>query len=162
MSTTMSTHLPSTKEIRDLFTGLLGKDVTLTTCGPLAPSASSPRTVAVYVDDHFGVRAIIACDLSFSAWAGAALALVPAPTAAAAIETNGLDDALAENLYEVLNVAASLFNGGGVTHSRLYKLYAPGEIVPADLAGLAAGRNRIDLTVDVAGYGKGALSIVVR
>jgi hypothetical protein len=54
-----------------------------------------------------------------------------------------------------------MFNGGGVTHSKLYKLYAPGEVVPADLAALAAGFNRIDLEVDVAGYGTGALSIVI-
>jgi hypothetical protein len=61
----------------------------------------------------------------------------------------------------VVNVAAALLNAGGVTHSKLYKLYAPGEAVPGDLAGLAAGFNRIDLDVEVAGYGSGALSIVL-
>ena len=93
-----------------------------------------------------------------------------APAAPALLPKGGLEDAIDEGelsdmhlevVYEVVNVAAALFNGGGVTHSKLYKLYAPGEAVPGDLAGLAAGFNRIDLSVDVAGYGKGALSIVI-
>jgi hypothetical protein len=58
-------------------------------------------------------------------------------------------------------VMAALFNGGGITHSKLYKLYAPGEALPGDIAGLAAAFNRIDLDAEVAGYGKGALSIVL-
>jgi hypothetical protein len=66
-----------------------------------------------------------------------------------------------EAVYEVVNIAASMFNGEGVRHSKLYKLYAPGEPVPSDIAGLGAAFNRIDLVVDVEGYGKGALSIVL-
>jgi hypothetical protein len=156
------THLPSTKEIRDLFTGLLGREVTLTPVGPLAPSSASPRTVAVYVDDHFGVRAIIACDLDFSARAGAAIALVPGPTADAAIEANGLDDTLAENLYEVLNVAASLFNAAGAAHVRLLELHAAGRAIPPQVLSLmlTLGR-REDVEMTIPGYGTGRLSIVI-
>jgi len=58
-------------------------------------------------------------------------------------------------------IHASMFNGEGINHSKLYKLYAPGESVPGDIAGLSAAFNRIDLRVDVAGYGSGKLSIVL-
>jgi hypothetical protein len=162
MSTITETHLPSTKEVRDLFAGLLGREVTLATVGPLAPSTASPRTVGVYVDDHFGVRAIIACDLAFSAYAGAAIALVPAPTAEVAIEANALDQTLGENLYEVLNVAASLFNAPGATHVRLLELHAAGAAIPPQVQGLmlTLGR-REDLELTIAGYGAGRLSVVI-
>ena len=162
MSATLSTHLPTTKEIRDLFEGLLGRDVTLVPTSPLAPSAGSPRTVAIYVDDHFGLRAVIGCDLEFSARAGAALALVPAPTANAVIETKGLDDALAENLYEVLNVAASMFNAPGAVHVRLLELHPAGRAIPPQVESrlLTLGR-REDLEVTIAGYGQGRLSVIL-
>ena len=157
-----TTHLPSTKEIRDLLTGLLGREVSLAPTAPLTPSTSSPRSVAVYVDDHSGVRAVIAGDLDFSARAGAAIALMPAPTADAAIEANGLDATLAENLYEVFNVSASLFNVSGAAHVRLLDLHAAGAAIPAPVQSrlLTLGR-REDLEVDIAGYGAGRLSVVL-
>jgi len=156
------THLPTTKETRDLLSGLLGRDVTLVPCPPLAPRPGAPRTVATYVDDHFGLRAIIACDLEFSARAGAALALIPAPAAEAAIETKGLGDNLTENLYEVLNVAASLFNVPGAVHVRLLELHAAGTAIPPQVESriLTLGR-REDLEVNITGYGPGRLSVVI-
>jgi hypothetical protein len=157
-----TTHLPVTKEIKDLLTGLLGREVTLAPTSPLAPSTTSPRSVAVYVDDHLGCRAVIACDLAFSAHAAAALALLPVPVAEEAVAANALDEALAENLYEVLNVAAALFNAPGAVHVRLLELHAAGQPVPPAVLGrmLTLGR-REDLEVEVAGYGTGRLSVVI-
>jgi len=162
MSVDTGTHLPATKEIRDLFSGLLGREVSLATCGPLAPSNASPRTVAVYVDDRNGVRAIIACDLDFSARAAAALALVPSPVAEEVIASNGLDDTLTENLYEVLNVAASLFNAPGAAHVRLYEMHAAGRAIPPQISSLmlTLGR-REDLELTLPGYGVGRFSVVI-
>jgi len=159
---TASTHLPTTKEVRDLFSGLLGREVSLVPVAPLGPSTTSPRSVAVYVDDQYGVRAIMACDLDFSARAGAALALMPSPTAEAAIEANALDQTMAENLYEVLNVAASLFNVAGAVHVRLLDLHAAGTTIPPQVQSrmLTLGR-REDLEVTLPGYGTGRLSIVI-
>jgi hypothetical protein len=68
---------------------------------------------------------------------------------------------LVEALHEVVNVLSALFNTPGAPHSKLHKLYAPGEEVAGDLAGMLAGFNRIDLVVDVQGYGKGSLSLVL-
>jgi hypothetical protein len=152
--------LPAPKDVRDLLGGLLGKDVTVAPGEPV--SLNDGAALAVYVDPQLSTNAVCLIDVPLAAWCAGALALLPKGGLEDAIDEGELSDMHLEVVYEVVNVAASLFNGGGVTHSRLYKLYAPGEIVPADLAGLAAGRNRIDLTVDVAGYGKGALSIVVR
>ena len=159
---TAATHLPSTKEIKDLLDGLLGREVQLTPTSLLTPSASSPRSVAVYVDDRLAVRAVAACDLAFSAHAGAALALIPAPTAEEAIEANRLDDSLTENLNELLNVVASLFNVPHAAHVRLHELHPAGPPLPPHVQSrmLTLGR-REDLEVSIAGYGSGLFSLII-
>ncbi|MBJ7359169.1 hypothetical protein [Nocardioides sp.] len=159
---TAATHLPSTKEIRDLFSGLLGRDVTLTPVGPLAPSATSPRSIGVYADDRLVVRAVVACDLAFSARVGAALALLPAPVAEENIETNTLGQPLAENLYEVFSVGASLFNVPGSAHLKLAEMHPAGAANPPHLSALmlTLGR-REDLEISVPGYGLGRISFVI-
>ena len=151
--------LPAPKDVRDMLEGLLGKDVTVAPGDPV--SLNDGAALAVYVDPQLSTNAICLVDVPLAAWFAGALALLPKGGLEDAIEDGELSDMHLEVVYEVVNVAAAMFNGGGVTHSRLYKLYAPGEAVPGDLAGLAAGFNRIDLAVDVAGYGKGALSIVL-
>ena len=157
-----TSYLPTTMEIRDLLGGLLGREVTLTPAPPLLPSASDPRSVAVFVDDSQAVRAVIVCDLGFSAYAGAALALLPVPVAQEAIEAKALDETLTETLYEVLNVAAALFNVGEAAHVRLLELHPAGPALPAAVTGrmLTLGR-REDLEVTVTGYGTGRMSVVL-
>jgi hypothetical protein len=162
LASTAETHLPAPKEIRDLLTMLLGREVSLTPTGPLVPSATAPRSMCVYVDDHLGVRAVMACDLEFSARVAAALALVPAPGADAAIEAKSLDATLAESLGEVFSVAASLFNVAGAAHLRLHGVHPAGTVVPPHVQSrmVTLGR-REDLEVTVPGYGTGRLSIIM-
>lgn len=159
----MSTsHLPVPKQIRDLLAELLDREVTLSPSTPLAPTPKNPCTIGIYVDDLLQVTSLIAFDLSLSAHAGAAIGLVPVGGAEAAIEEGILNDTLRDNLYEVLNIAASLFNVEGATHVRLYDVHHAGVAVPPDVLArsLTLGR-REDLAVDVAGYGSGRLSVVM-
>ncbi|WP_110208252.1 hypothetical protein [Nocardioides daejeonensis] len=161
MTTTM-THLPALKEVRDLFADLLGRDVTLSTGAPLAPGARTPASIGVYVDDSLQISALVVADLPFSAYAGAAIGLLPPGRAGSAIEEGAIDETLAENLYEVLNIAASLFNAPGATHLRLYSVSAAGGPVdPQILARALTLGRREDTVLDVAGYGTGRLSIVM-
>lgn len=158
----MGSHLPTPKDIRDLFTELLGREATLAPAAPFAPGPSTPASIAVYVDDHLRITALIACDLPLSAYAGAAIGLVPVGGAEAAVEEGALSPALSENLYEVLNVAASLFNAPGADHLRLHELHPAGPALSPQLRAqaLTLGR-REDLEVDIAGYGRGKLSVVL-
>lgn len=159
---TGTVHLPAPIEVRDLLTGLLGREVTLSTTAPLAPGPTTPVTVATYVDDSLTVRATVACDLPLSAAAGSAIALMPPTTVAGAVESGGLDETLAENLYEVLNVLASVFNVAGAPHVRLHAVHPAAGAPPAEarMRVLALGR-REDLAVQVPGYGEGRLSVVL-
>ena len=151
--------LPNPKDVRDLIEGLIGKDVTVGNGDPI--SLNDKPAVAVYVDPTMATTALVLADVPLAAWCAGAFALLPKGGLEDAIDDGELSDMHLEVLYEVVNVMAALFNGEGINHSKLYKLYAPGEPVPGDIAGLAAAFNRIDLTVDVAGYGKGSLSIVL-
>ena len=158
----MAVHLPQPKQLRDLLTELLGRDVTLSPSAPYAPGPDTAASVAVYVDDQLRICALIVCDLAFSAHAGAAIGLVPVGGAQAAIDDGKLTDTIAENLYEVLNIAASTFNVAGADHLKLHALHPAGP--PLDphvrISTLTLGR-REDLSVDIAGYGTGLLSVVL-
>ncbi len=159
---TAPVHLPGAKEVRDLLEGLVGRDVKVAPSTPLAPGPYSPCSVAVYVDDLLRVSAVIACDAALSAWAGAAIGLVPVKRADEVRLAGVLTPDIEENLYEVLNVAAALFNVPGAAHLRLHVLHPAGPALPADALAraLALGR-RLDLQVEIAGYGTGRLSVVL-
>lgn len=137
-----------------------GKDVEVGPVHPVVPGRD-PALVAVYVTDKLGTGAAVACDLPLAAYAGAALGLVPLPQAEEAIASGLLPDDLAENVNEVVNVLASVFNEGEAPHLKLYRVHAVGETLPPDVAAsLGYVVRRLDLRVDVAGYGAGRLSSV--
>ncbi|WP_436698126.1 hypothetical protein [Nocardioides sp. BYT-33-1] len=158
----MAVHLPQPKQLRDLLADLLGREVTLSPATPYAPGPATPASVAVYVDDSLRISALIACDLALSARAGAAIGLAPVGDADAAIADGTLPTPIAENLSEVLNVAASTFNVAGADHLRLHALHPAGPPLDPQLriSTLTLGR-REDLHVDIAGYGGGLLSVVL-
>jgi hypothetical protein len=154
--------LPAAKDVREMLEGLVGRPVTVTPGAPVTPAPDRPVSVAVYVAPDMSVNALCLMDLGASAYTGSALALLPPGGAQDAVEEDGELTALqVEALHEVVNVLSALFNTPGAPHSKLHKLYAPGEDVAGDLVGMLAGFNRIDLAVEVQGYGKGALSLVL-
>ena len=160
--TTGTVQLPASKDVRDMLTGLVGKPVAVNPGAPVTPAPGKPVAVAVYVDPHMAINALCVMDLGAAAYTGAALALLPPGGAQDAVEEDGeLTGLLVEALHEVVNVLSALFNTPGAPHSKLHKLYAPGEDLPGDIEGMLANFNRIDLAIEVPGYGKGALSLVL-
>ena len=154
--------LPAAKDVRDMLTGLVGKDVAVSPGAPVTPTERTPVAVAVYVDPQMAINALCVMDLGAAAYTGAALALLPPGGAQDAVEEDGeLTSLLVEALHEVVNVLSALFNTQGAPHSKLHKLYAPGEELPGDLAGMLAAFNRVDLTIEIPTYGKGAISLVL-
>jgi len=159
--TTGTVQLPAAKDVRDMLTGLVGKPVSVAPGAPVTPTPDSPVSVAVYVDPQMSVNALCVMDLGASAYTAAALALLPAGGAQDAVEEDKeLSPLLVEALHEVVNVLSALFNTPGAPHSKLDKLYTGGDI-PGDIAGMLAAFNRLDLAIEVPGYGKGAISLVV-
>lgn len=158
----MTTHLPTPKEIRDLLGDLFDREVTLSTSAPLAPGPTVPASIGVLVDDYLEIAALVVTDLPMSAYAGAAIGLVPAASAQACVDDGRLDDVLVENLYEVVNIVSSLFNVPGARHLKLHALHpAGGDLDPnLRMRALTLGR-REDVAVTIGGYGTGRFSLVL-
>src|SRR4051794_36822893 len=153
--------LPAAKDVKDMLSGLVGKPVAVNPGPPVTPTEKSPVSVAVYVDPGMAINALCVMDLAASAYTGGALALLPPGGCQDAVEEDGeLSGMQVEALHEVVNVFSALFNTPGAPHSKLHKLYAAGEDLPGDIAGMLAAFNREDITIEVPGYGKGAISFV--
>jgi hypothetical protein len=164
MSTQLSqTPLPAALEVRELLEGLLGREVNATVgTGAVEPHVHPGAAVGVYVDDLLALRALVVVDMPLAAWMGAAIALVPRGTAQSAVDDGLITPALFENTAEILNVAASLFNADGAPHLRLYETFAPRETLPADVQKwVLAYVRRLDMELEVTGYGGGRISVLV-
>jgi hypothetical protein len=154
--------LPAAKDVRDMISGLVGKEVSVSPGAPVTPEPNRPVTIAIYTAPDMSVNALCLMDLGASAYTAAALALLPPGGAQDAVEEDKeLSPMLLEALHEVVNVLSALFNTPGAPHSKLNKLVPDGEDVPGDIAGMLAGFNRLDLALEVPGYGKGAISFVL-
>jgi len=153
--------LPAPKDVRDMLAGLVGRNVSVSPGAPVTPTPDRPVAVAVYVAPDMSVNALCLLDLGAAAYTAGGLALLPPGGCQDSVEEGELSALQVEALHEVVNVLSALYNVAGAPHSRLHKLYAPGEELAGDLAGMLAGYNRIDLDVEIQGYGKGSLSLVV-
>ena len=159
---TAALEAPAAKDVKDMLTGLVGKPVNVSPGAPVTPTPTEPVAVAVYVDPGMAINALCVLDLGAAAYTGGALALLPPGGCQDAVEEDKeLSSMQVEALHEVVNVLSALLNTAGAPHSKLHRLYAPGEDLPGDVAALLANFNRIDLAIEVPGYGKGGISFVL-
>jgi hypothetical protein len=153
--------LPTHKAVKDVFDGMLGRDVGIENGLRVDPAARPAPSTAVYVDDRNQISAVVLMDFPLTAYVGAALGLVPPGGAEAAIEDREISPSLQENTYEMLNVLSAVLNGCSQTHQRLSRVHRPGEPVPADVAPWqTVPTKRLDLRLTVKGYGSGLLNII--
>jgi hypothetical protein len=154
--------IPVALTVRNLFEDLLGRDVNVSPGDPMTAADLPTGVVAVYTDTAQQLYAVLGMQLSLAANAGAALGLLPAGAAEDSIEEKKLFPNLAENVFELCNVLTSLLNREGAPHVKLYQVIYPGMDLPNDVrAHLLALGKRLDLTVEVARYGKGKLSLSI-
>jgi len=158
----MSHVLPVPKTVKDLFDDLLGRPVTVNPADPLK-AADVPRTTfALYTDERMQLMAVIAMDFELTAYAGAAIGLIPPGGAEACIEDKEISKMIGENAGEICNILAGLINKEDAPRVKLHQTFLPGESAPPDAVNhaLALGR-RLDLKVDVSGYGSGKICIAL-
>ena len=157
------TKLPPVKLIKDVLDGLLGKDVATTPADLLTSTDAAGGVLAVYVDDANTMRAVIGWDLPAAVRVGAALGLVPPPGANEAVEEKFVPPHVLENLNEVSNVLASVFQVHGNPHLRLHESYCPVAAAPDEATDLMFRLGmRIDLALDVPHYGTGRFALSMR
>jgi hypothetical protein len=156
------TELPHIKDVKDLFADLLGRDVDVLVGGAWAPMPLDRATVAEFVDDQVQLRAVAMLDLPLAVYTGAAVGLLPAGGARDMVDERDPSSMVIENLYEVLNVLTSVFNVGTNPHVKIASMYAPGADFPGDIDQVVRRlTGRLDLTVNVDGYGSGRLALIV-
>ena len=152
--------IPAALTVRNLFEDLLGRDVNVSQGEPMTAVDLPTGAFAIYTDPSQQLYAVLGMQLALAANAGAALGLLPAGAAEDSIEEKTLSPTLAENVFELCNVLTSLLNREGAPHVKLYQVIYPGMNLPNDArAHLLALGKRLDLTVEVARYGKGKLSL---
>lgn len=155
------TPVPSAFEVREVFEGLLGREVEWAgTSHHVDPLDGA--VVGVYTNDFGAVAALVIADVPLAAWAGSAIALLPIAGAEKAVEDNLVSPGQFDNMAEILNVAASMFNKRGTPHLKLHETYAPRETLPADVEKwVMLPASRIDGTLTIQGYGEGRISVIV-
>lgn len=149
--------LPTSDAVARLIASLAGKNVT---AKPAAALKQVPKGAAVAVCvDEATVVAVMVADVALAASAGAALAMIPAAAAQDAVRAGSLPPNIADNFREITNIMCSLLTASGGRGVRLADFAVSS--VPASAAPvLAGGGARLDLEVEVQGYGKGQLAII--
>jgi hypothetical protein len=154
--------LPTADDVRGLLNGLFDRAVTVEQQDKPVLRGRDVHVVGSYVDDEGALRAVVFCDLVTGNVLGAALALVPPPRVQEALDAGTVLGDLADNTREVLNVGASLFNQGDA-HLKLAGTWVVPEEVPGEVVDfLREPCRRSDLTVEVPGYGKGVIALLLR
>ena len=154
-------QLPTEANVRDLLSMMVGKDVAVKYSAMPLVDAATTGAIARYDDDEGVLRALASCDLLVANALGAALALVPKGRVLEAVKGKTVPADFAENLHEVFNVGANFFNAPDRPHVRLTKVHTPPADLPAELMqALATSPSRLDLKVDVPGYGSGTMTVV--
>jgi hypothetical protein len=132
---------------------LLGKRVTAKRAGPTKMVAA----VSTYISIDNQLAAACAFDLEFANYAGAALAMVPSAIATEAIRIRKIEEEALENLREVANIMASLFNGPNC-HIKLRDMHKTPP-TPELVALAQRPARRVDLDIDITSYGAGKIVI---
>ena len=152
--------LPDGEGVAQFFSATLRREV--------SAKVIKPADARLVMTGHYvnGAKALIAgcfCDRSLVAYAGAAFSLVPADAAEESLADARLDEILVENFAEILNICSRLFEGGSGQRVTLSRIEEPG--TPASAASQAMLINpvkRLDLELDIAGYGKGRIALALQ
>ena len=157
-----ATPIPPRASIRDLLGDLLGHAIVVgeSDLQRLAPERTA--YASVYRRDDGTVAASLVCDLDLAASCGAAIGMMGPEAAVAATDGGQLDEDTLEFFQEVSNVFAKLLNAANAPHVVVRETVPlPGE-VPREVAEvLLEPGERVDLRVEVDGYGPGTMTLLI-
>ncbi|MGB2681778.1 MAG: hypothetical protein WBE39_10745 [Candidatus Competibacter sp.] len=160
MATTLFA-VPNAKAMAQTFEMLFGGNVPVTPAKALDVKPGSGNLIATFVSDEDKPVAVAVCDVPFAANAGSALSMLPAGAAKDAIKTKKLEQAMLDNLYEVMNILSTLLMNEHTPHLKLATLYPDIGKLPADAkALLSAIKGRADFSVNVPRYGVGNVALL--
>jgi hypothetical protein len=114
--------------------------------------------IAVYGGEGQAAGAWI-CDMSAATSLAAALSLVPPKVAQDAARTGKFEEPLDENLREIFNVGARIFQSD--RHVSLKGVFLPGQTPPPVVVKLLQSPKRGEFEVSVPDYAKGRMWVIL-
>ncbi len=157
---TATVPLPSTKIVAGLLTGIVGRAVKVGKAAPLDLRSKAPKMYGAYRDPATQMPCLAVCDMSFCASVGGAMLVFPLSAINDAIRTGTLEEGMLDCVREILNICARIFNDH--SHQVFQDLYAAPSQLPQDIAALLKSpEGRVDMEVEVAGYGSGQMTILI-
>ena len=160
----MPTHypVPRAEAVQEVLHAMVGAEVKVSIEKHPEIDSDAPSVLGDFVSDHDTVGAICLVDHKAAISLGAALIGVAPEAAQTAIEGYKLDDDAIENVREVVNVMAQLFNSDFTPHVRFRELHRqPGKLPDAthDLRRKPLAARHYKVTVDR--YATGLLSFML-
>lgn len=152
MSTLERVDFPPSAALTPFLRDLLGTDVSLTEVA--APAPNDPEVMphlTFFLDDENYIVMKAAGDLPFVAYAGCALAMIPAGRAEETVTTGKLEEDVDECYREVMNVLTRTVNENSGKHVRLVPGMRPTEDQLVEVG------SSIAYEVNVERYGTGRL-----
>lgn len=155
---TVPTGLPLPEEIAALVGDLIGRGTTASVASGEGEVAAVAVAVYEKSDNNQAYFAVLA-DLSFAAYPGAALTMIPPGGARDVVAEGALTPMLEENAYEVFNVLSRVFNGPGRPHIKLRGVYPPASCPPDSWKLTRSPELAYCVELSVDGYGSGRAQI---
>lgn len=154
--------LPPAEAVARMLSDLLGRPCSVKPAAK--PGFADQGIIGVLVDKAGQTRGLTFSDKAFAALSGAALALIPRAVAEEAVKKGVVPQSLLENHQEIINISTALFNAVNVDadHLKLKEAIATSPATPQALRTFLIKPNaRLDLAIDISGYGVGKLSLLV-
>jgi hypothetical protein len=146
--------LPPTAELEKLLSGLLARSVKLA-ADEAVPAG--PCAMALYRTDEPVLEVAVLCDVALAASMAAALSVIGPAAVTEAVARGDLDESLADNFSEVMNVVSRFVSGSGRRFA-LAGAYAP-RSAPAEIVAAARGSDeRREIAAQIPGYAHGRMA----
>lgn len=114
-----------------------------------------------FISDEDEPVSLCAFDRAFAGYLGAALTMVPQETATAAAESGEYSDIIKANVGEVLNILSRIYMEGSSPHLRQAATrWSASELTPAEQAIIDNCAARLDMKMEIPGYGAGCCSLI--
>lgn len=155
----MSTGVNPAAVLLKVLSGLYDRSVVIAPAAAFEPSAAVPAVIASYQSDSGDPLGLWICSMAAAAHLGAALSLLPKAVADDCARRNRLEDNLVDNFREVANVCSVVIAECLGERALLSGMQERAAAIPSELAAFVKTTKRFDLSVDVAGYGKGPVSL---
>ncbi|MCP4599636.1 MAG: hypothetical protein GY847_03700 [Proteobacteria bacterium] len=154
---------PNKKKIAELLTNLVGEEVNVTKSDSDSFEQEDFAAVGDYLSDDGVPLALCAVDVQLANWLGAALAMIPKGAVEEDVKKKHFSEEIKENVQEIFNISASVFNKPDAPRHHFNKLHALlEEDIPQNLKELVDSPvDRADYEVEVPGYGTGMICYIV-